>query len=537
MKIKNIALLILCFCLILSLTACKESKVQNIEVALYTNEIAVEKESILQSDADYDEQLLENPDRGFRMEVRMDADKKSSANVAIGTLDYWRRFYKSDKPCLVQTYFYLTGLPDTLPQESFDAMQKYFDACRKRGIKILLRFAYQRNMGVQSPGDLGEATMSTMLSHIGQLNPILEKNKDVIYAMQVGFIGAWGEWHAYSDRDTHEIDETALVKAVVDIAPKELYLQMRYAPDHDLHCFLLGEDYSERLGFHNDNLLGIKIDSESFGTMYWDYKTERAHLTPQDAEMMWGSETYKKLSEGLLPSAYAENDPKTMELKWSNVVGELVEHCYTSLSIHHSYKETEVNNGTKPPYTMAFWQDRKLSPEQLDELGFFYSPDWFKNENGKNESRSQFEYVRDYLGYRLALNNYSAKGSLSVGSPLEVAVNLTNYGFSAAFNIESGFAILDENDNVVSFTKAGDPKKWYSRKNGTKGEYTHQGFVKFEKSEPLTHDISANLTLPETAGKYKIAVGAFSTNGNPVYFANEMQIANGYHILAEIDVK
>jgi hypothetical protein len=159
------------------------------------------------------------------------------------------------------------------------------------------------------------------------------------------------------------------------------------------------------------------------------------------------------------------------------------------------------------------------------------------NENGKNESRSQFEYVRDYLGYRLALNNYSAKGSLSVGSPLEVAVNLTNYGFSAAFNIESGFAILDENDNVVSFTKAGDPKKWYSRKNGTKVEYTHQGFVKFEKSEPLIHDISANLTLPETAGKYKIAVGAFSTNGKPVYFANEMQIANGYHILAEIDVK
>ena len=537
MKFKSIAVFILCFCLIFSLTACKESKKQNIEVALYTNEIVVEKESILQSDADYDEQLLENPDRGFRMEVRMNADKKSSANAAIGTLDYWRLFYKSDNPRLVQTYFYLTGLPDTLPQESFDAMQKYFDACRKKGIKILLRFAYQRELAPTTPGGYGEATMSTILSHIEQLGPILEKNKDIIYAMQMGFIGAWGEWNSYSDRDTHEIDETALVKAVVDMVPKELYVQMRYAPDHDIHGFLLGEDYIKRLGFHNDNLIGIKIDSESFGTMYWDYKTERAYLTPQDAEMMWGGETYKKLSEGLLPSAYAENDPSTLELKWSNIVGELVEHCYTSLSIHHSYKETEVNNGSKPPYTMAFWQERELTPQQLDELGLYYSPDWFKKENGRDTSRSQFDYVRDYLGYRIALNDYSANGKLSLGEEIDVSLNLTNYGFSAAFNIESGFAILDENDNVVSYIKAGNPKEWYSREIGTKGEYTHQGFVKFEKSNPLTHDVSAKLTLPETAGKYKIAFGAFSTNDKPVYFANEMNVINGYHILAEINVK
>ena len=44
-------------------------------------------------------------------------------------------FYKSDKPCLVQTYFYLTGLPDTLPQESFDAMQKYFEQTKLENIK------------------------------------------------------------------------------------------------------------------------------------------------------------------------------------------------------------------------------------------------------------------------------------------------------------------------------------------------------------------------------------------------------------------
>jgi hypothetical protein len=437
----------------------------------------------------------------------------------------------------VQTYFYLTGLPDTLPQDSFDAMQNYFDACRKRGLKILLRFAYQYDMEIKAPGECGEATMAKMLSHIGQLNSILEKNKDVIYAMQMGFIGAWGEWHTYSDHGTHEIDETALVKAVVDMVPKELYIQMRYAPEHDIHSFLLGEEYAKRLGFHNDNILGIQIDSESFGTDYWDYKTERAFKTPQDGEMMWGSETYEKLSGGLLNSAYAENDPKTLELKWSNIVGEFVEHSYTSFSLHHSYKETEVNNGTKPPYTMAFWQKRNVTPKILNELGFYYSPEWFKNEAGEYIYRTQFDYVRDYLGYRVALNNYSAKGSLKTGQELEVSVNLTNYGFSAAFNIESGFAILDENDNVISFVKAGNPKEWYSRKPKTKGEYTDQGFVKFKSSTPLSHDVSAKLTLPSKAGKYKIAFGAFSTNKQPVYFANEMNVANGYHLLAQVDVK
>lgn len=533
MKVKKITVLFLCFCLCLGITACKSNK----EVTVHTDEIAVEKESILQSDADYDEQLLENPDRGFRMEVRMNADKKSSATAAIATLDYWRLFYKSDKPCLVQTYFYLTGLPDTLPQSSFDAMQKYFDACRKRNIKILLRFAYQRELAPPNPGDYGEATMTTILSHISQLGSIIEKNKDVIYAMQMGFVGAWGEWNQYSDRETHEIDETVLTKAIIDMVPEELYLQMRYVEDHDLQSFFLGEEYTKKMGFHNDGLIGTQINNESFGTGNWDYKTARAAFTPQDGEMMWGGETINRMFPYLSIYAFAEDDRETNELKWSNIVGEMVEHCYTSLSIHHSYKETEINDGTKPPYTMAFWQEREVTPQELDELGLFYSPDWFKNKNGEDVSRSQFDYVRDYLGYRVALNSYSANGRLKPSEELALTVNLTNYGFSAAFNIESGFAILDEDDNVVSFTAAGNPKEWYSREPGTKGEYSDKGFVKFEKSEPLSYDISAKLTLPETAGKYKIAFGAFSTNGTPLYFANEMNVVNGYHVLAEIDVK
>lgn len=533
MNIKKILALILAFSFVFSLAACKSKQ----KTHIYKDEIAVKNEAILQSDSDYDEQLLENPDRGFRMEVRMNADKKSSANTAIGTLDYWRLFYRSDKPRLVQTYFYLTNLPDTLPQASFDSMQKYFDACRKRGIKILLRFAYQRDMGIKNPGDLGEATMSTMLSHIGQLKPILEKNKDVIYAVQMGFIGAWGEWHAYSDRDTHEIDETALVKAITDMVPDELYIQLRYAKDHDLQSFLLGDEYKKRFGFHNDGLWGTKVNNESFGTMLWDYKTENSPFAPQDGEMMWGGETINQMFPYFIDEAFAENDPSTKELKWSNIVGEMVEHCYTSLSLHHSYKETEINQDTKPPYTMYFWQKRNITENELDNLGLFYSPDWFKNKKGETIPRSQFDYVRDYLGYRVALNNYSASGKLQKGEELSVAVNLTNYGFSAAFNIKSGFAILDQKDKVVSFVEAGNPEKWYSRNPGTKGEYTSKCFVKFEKSTPLSHNVSAKLVLPQEAGRYKIAFAAFSTNEKPLYFANEMDIINGYHILSTIDVK
>lgn len=70
---------------------------------------------------------------------------------------------------------------------------------------------------------LNEAPDSVMFSHIKQLGPLLEKNKDVIHVVQMGFLGAWAEWHSYK----MEHDRVRLIREVANMTPKGIYLQIR----------------------------------------------------------------------------------------------------------------------------------------------------------------------------------------------------------------------------------------------------------------------------------------------------------------------
>lgn len=507
---------------------------------IVSGNVNIVEKALAQSTSEYDEAMLYNPDRGFRMEVRMCLDPSFWGQIdMMEELDEWRSFYATDNPRVAQTYFYLNGMPDQLPQYAFDRMQAYFDGCRERGIKIVLRFAYMLNQNESgTPGSTGEVTQAKMLTHIEQLDEILEENKDVIHVVQMGFVGAWGEWNGYSDSGDYAIDELEIIKSVFNMVPEDLFVQIRYMADHKKYASSLPKSQSSRLGLHNDGVLGYKVSyMESYGSRNWDYATSVTGTVPQDGEMMWGGHVYLDLMPGLSEYAFAENDKSTYELKWSNFAGMFAEHRYTTFSLHHSYKEIELNDGTQPFYTMYFWQSRYITASQLEDLDLFYSPGWFKSESGITVKRTAFEYIRDYLGYRIGLNNYSVKGEAGTGEKLDLNVNLTNYGFSSAFNITSGFAVLDENNKVVSFVEAGDPTEWHSRKLGAKATYKTVGFTGFANDTLLSYDVSVSITLPKTKGTYKIAFCAFSTDGNPVFFANDMPVINGYHVLTAVEVK
>lgn len=58
------------------------------------------------------------------------------------------------------------------------------------GVRLLIRFAY--NVG---PIGTRDAPLSLILTHLDQLAPILLQNRDLIFALEAGFIGTWGEWH------------------------------------------------------------------------------------------------------------------------------------------------------------------------------------------------------------------------------------------------------------------------------------------------------------------------------------------------------
>lgn len=78
-----------------------------------------------------------------------------------------------------------------------------------------------------------EASKSIILSHIQQLNPIFEKNSDVICVVNAGFIGTWGEWYYTSQDDfgkpssPNYENRREVIEALLKALPTSRMIQLR----------------------------------------------------------------------------------------------------------------------------------------------------------------------------------------------------------------------------------------------------------------------------------------------------------------------
>jgi hypothetical protein len=75
------------------------------------------------------------------------------------------------------------------------------------GMRLLLRFTY--NFGPIGPTSM-DAPIDVISTHIDQLAPIVLKHSDLVFALEAGFIGTWGEWH-----DSTNGNDTASAQKVV----------------------------------------------------------------------------------------------------------------------------------------------------------------------------------------------------------------------------------------------------------------------------------------------------------------------------------
>src|SRR5580658_10111216 len=96
-----------------------------------------------------------------------------------------------------------------LSQGMLDDIDTRLGAFAGSGVRLLVRFVY--NFGPIGPGAM-DAPIDVISGHIDQLAPILLKNKDLIFSLEAGFIGTWGEWHD----STSGNDTAAAHKVVLD---------------------------------------------------------------------------------------------------------------------------------------------------------------------------------------------------------------------------------------------------------------------------------------------------------------------------------
>lgn len=453
-----------------------------------------------------DPELLNNPNRGFRLEVSLNVSNIQGDGHTMpeddptAKLRYWHSYYAAESVKLVQTYFYLTSYRNgDIDAYGMARMQQYFDCLRELKLKGLIRFAYQTEMD-----GMGEAGQARMLSHMQQLKPLLEANKDVIYVVQAGFIGAWGEWHSH----TQTIDKTSILKGVLAMTPTGIDVQVRL-PEFKNLISKSDPDYM-RIGIHNDSVFGEAAGGTAGvdpGTVSWNQIIAESPYHPVDGELFWGN--------------WSLNSPDGKLVDGYKVVKQLGEHRFSSFSVHHNYRE----DGTDPQhkYSMQYWKEQEITPEWLTANGLQYAEGWFKNNSGVTVRRNVFDYVRDYLGYKLEGREFVARGSVKVNENLDVELSLVNYGFSVPFLMESGFVLLDANNQVVWKKAAGYPEQWHSHPS-----------VNPENKMLLTHKVGAAIKLPPQKGTYKIAFYLQGADGEFAKLGNNLPYVNGYNVLQEI---
>ena len=458
---------------------------------------------------------LRNPERGLRIETLVAEPVGANVWGPAAHLrnrvppgfhpNHWVRDMERFGPdglTLAQMYCYLTEYADKpLSEEKLALLQQTFDVLREHGFKAVLRFAYEKTNQNSKDGP----TKEWILKHIEQLKPIIAANADVIYVLQAGFIGAWGEWH----NATHIAADDLVTRAeilgkILELLPPDRMTQVRVPwYKHKLIPYITGKpcrmltteiaftDIPEaRIGFHNDGILAGPSHGGTWpeaplygkpGNPEFDHITQESAWTPTDGELFWsdqgwdGTETQNKGVDGFEAMKY------------------LRLHRFSSFSIAHSYSEREGNL-----YAIDYWRKAPVSKECVQEEHLPVSDGWFEDAYGEAVERTQFEYIRDHLGYRFELQWAAFPETVQAGKPMEMTFEIINRGFSTLFNPRTVYIVLipQDEEKVYELPIDVDPRKWQPYAIGD------------DAFDPLRHEVACTLQLPEniTPGIYAMGL-------------------------------
>ncbi len=304
-------------------------------------------------------------------------------------------------------------LESDIPQEALDVLRTHFEREREAGTKVVLRHAYSwdNKWPVQEP------ELKWILRHIEQLGPVWREYEDVIYVVQAGFFGCYGEWHTTTHINTSE-ERAAIVKSILDNLPESRQVAVR-TPAHkrkilqDIYgrTFTLADSvtaetafdgsYKSRIAGHSDCIFANSSDGGSF-------------QSPMDLKL-WRR-------EGAYTSLGGE----------SCFVGDY-SYCGCAYSNKHM---------------------RKL---QWSYLSNHYAIVDHWRTNGCNDD------LERRVGYRLVFNGASFYGRFSSGEDFLMKLCLTNYGFASLIN-ERRIELILVNDNDPSekyvYISRKDPRDW-----------------------------------------------------------------------------
>ncbi len=355
-----------------------------------------------------DQSLFANPESGWYRPYETDdiwsIDKLRSQGITMILLEANLKDFK-------------TG---PISDVKLNEIRNGFNLARKYGLQVMFRAAYDFD-GVLKP----EPTSLTVITgHIAQLKSIFYDNEDILYCVQAGFLGPWGEWHNsyYGDPPSLE-SRKAVINALMEAVPKSrsilvrrpMFIRDMYASTGS--TLSLATAYSQsalaRTGYHDDALLS----SESECGTYVDSKYTRS------AELNWTD------NHDLYVPFVGESNKLSSYSDPNNAVYELNKLHAQSLNIDY----------------------------HLDVISKWKSTNY--------GAMTTYNYVTQRLGYRFVMQDASISTSLIKGGALHLRFNIRNDGFANLVNARKLEVVLSNGQQTYTAQVNDDPRYWFN-KNG-----------------------------------------------------------------------
>lgn len=421
-------------------------------------------------------ELFPNPERGFLIHKAIYSNGNKSV-TSDKTFEVERFLNRS----LLYTIYYMPDFMDCdISQEFLDLIANNLQQFRKNGFKCVLRFAYKNSWTqLDHPWD---PTEEIVHRHIDQLAPILREYSDIIFCLEAGFIGVYGEWyytdnfHYNPNQKEHYEARKRLLGKLLDVMPADRQIAIRY-PEAKLNIFDIGiadsitvetahngSDIS-RVAHHNDCFLSSANDVGTYHST-----EEREYTYAETRYTIWGGE-----SCDVTPFGTCQKTIPACE------------------NHHMTYQNNSYHQGV-----IARWRNEGC-----------------------------YEEIDRRMGYRLVLQEgYFSKDSMA-GGEMRIVLKIYNEGFAAPMNPRDVEFVLVAQDGKKTIYPVADtdPRFWF---------------------DDMVSTIDTVINLPDIAGDYDLYLNlpdpCPNLHDNPNY---SIRLANkdmwnaefGYNKLKSITVK
>ena len=357
--------------------------------------------------------IFTNPERGFTEEMSAIVSE-SKPNVVKGNIS--SNWGKSQSMSLAVVLYNFNKFKDKdLPEKVLSGFDEDMKELRKYGLKCVLRFAY-----TESQSDNVDAKPDWVKRHLEQLKPHLAANADVIYVLEAGFIGSWGEWYYttnYGNKSQHmNANRRKVIEYLFANAPEDRFILFRYPMIkteylNDSQPLTAAEAFSgtvkARMGCHNDAFLNN-----------------------------WGND-----------GTYASNDEDDDPLVRQYVARE-------TLYVPNG-GETNVEGSSLAEKVY------KQAPSEMSTYHWsFCGKSYAEAVTKRWRSSGIFDTLNVYMGYRLNLLDGQFSDQAAPSGKMNVTIRIRNAGYAPIYNERKAYIVLKNDNKSYSLPLTSDPRRW-----------------------------------------------------------------------------